>query len=57
MKKISRRDVFVVASFVLIICCIDQLYMLFKYGNIKVETFVLTVFLTCLNVYFGFIEK
>ena len=57
IKKISKRDIFAVASFILIICCIDQLYMLCRYDNMNVETFILTIFLTGLNIYFGFIKK
>ncbi|RKI37997.1 hypothetical protein D7V86_23530 [bacterium D16-51] len=57
ISKISSRDVFVLTSFLLTICCIDQLYMMCRYGNIKIETFILTLFFTCLNIYFGFKAK
>lgn len=57
IKKISGKDVFALLSIVLILCCVDQLYMICKYKNISWETFGLTVFFTILNIYFGFIKR
>lgn len=57
IKKISGKDVFALLSIVLILCCVDQLYMICKYKSISWETFGLTVFFTILNIYFGFIKQ
>lgn len=57
IKQIVRKNIFIILSMILILCCADQLYMIEKYKNINLETFSLTIFLTVLNIYFGFVKK
>lgn len=56
-KSMNCKWIFEMLSIILIICCVDQLYMMRHYKNISMETFVMTVFFTVLNIYFGFFEK
>lgn len=56
ISKLFHKGVFVLLSIVMIICCFDQIYMIIKYKNISIETFVLTVFLTGISLYFGFFQ-
>lgn len=55
--KIVKKYGFKILSVVLILCSCDQLYMWMKYRNITTETFVLTLVLTALCMYFGFWNK
>ena len=54
LTKFLKKYVFKIMSIVLIVCSCDQFYMLMKYRNITTETFVVTLFLTGLCIYFGF---
>lgn len=57
ISKLFHKGIFVLLSIIMIICCFDQLYMMIKYKNISIETFVLTVFLTGISLYFAFFQK
>lgn len=57
LTKFVKKYVFKILSIVLIFCSCDQLYILMKYRNITTETFVVTLFLTGVCMYFGFFDK
>ena len=57
LSKFIQKDLFVILSIILIICMVDQLYMMMEYKNISKETFVLTSLLTGINIFFGFFNK
>ena len=56
LTKFVKKDIFVILSIVLILCVFDQLYMMIRYKNISIETFVLTLFLTAISTFFGFLK-
>ncbi len=55
--KFCSKIIFAILSIILIICCIDQVYMMHKYNNISIETLVLTMLFTGLSVYFAFFRR
>ena len=57
LSRFIKKDLFVILSIVLIICIVDQLYMMMEYKNISKETFIFTVLLTGISVFFGFFYK
>lgn len=57
LTRFVNKDVFEILSILLICCSCDQLYMLTKYRNITTQTFVVTLVLTALCIYFGFFDK
>lgn len=57
LSKFIKEDIFEILSIVLIVCLIDQLYMIIKYKNISIETFIFTVLLTGVSVFFTFLKK
>ncbi len=57
LSKFIQKDLFVILSIILIICIVDQLYMMMEYKNISKETFILTILLTGISVFFGFFNK
>lgn len=52
-----KKDLFVILSIILIICVIDQLYMMMEYKNISKETLIFTILLTGVSVFFGLKKK
>lgn len=52
LSKFIQKDLFVILSIILIICIVDQLYMMMEYKNISKETFILTSLLTGISVFF-----
>lgn len=56
-SKFFSKIIFVILSIILIICCIDQVYMMYKYNNISIETLFLTLLFTGLSIYFAFFRR
>ena len=42
---------------ILIVCVVDQLYMMMEYKNISKETLIFTILLTGVSLFFGFLKK
>ena len=57
LSRFMKKDLFVILSIILIICVIDQLYMMMEYKNISKETLIFTILLTGVSVFFGFFKK
>jgi hypothetical protein len=57
LSRFIQKDLFVILSIILIICVVDQLYMMMEYGNISKETLIFTILLTGVSVFFGFFKK
>ncbi len=57
LSKLCYKNIFALLSIVLIVCCLDQLYLIFRYKTVSAETFILTILFTGINIYFGFIRK
>lgn len=57
LSRFIQKDLFVILSIILIICIVDQLYMMMEYKNISKETFIFTIFLTGISAFFGFFYK
>lgn len=57
LSKFIKENIFEILSIVLIVCLIDQLYMIIKYKNISIETFIFTVLLTSVSAFFTFLKK
>lgn len=53
LSRFMKKDLFVILSIILIICVIDQLYMMMEYKNISKETLIFTILLTGVSVFFG----
>lgn len=55
MKAVNflKKNLFVIMSVILILCVIDQIYMLIRYKNISIETLFLTLCIAALNIYFA----
>ena len=57
LSRFMQKDLFVILSIILIICVVDQLYMMMEYKNISKETLIFTILLTGVSVFFGFFKK
>ena len=57
LSRFIQKKLFVVLSIILIICTVDQLYMMMEYKNISKETFIFTILLTGISVFLGFFNK
>ena len=57
LSRFIQKNLFVVLSIILIICTVDQLYMMMEYKNISKETFIFTILLTGISVFLGFFNK
>lgn len=57
LSRFMKKDLFVILSIILIICVIDQLYMMMEYKNISKETLIFTILLTGVSVFFGLKKK
>lgn len=57
LSRFIKKDLFVILSIILIICVIDQSYMMMEYKNISNETLIFTILLTGVSVFFGFLKK
>ncbi len=57
LSRFIQKNLFVVLSIILIICTVDQLYMMMEYKNISKETFIFTSLLTGISVFWGFLNK
>lgn len=57
LTKFIKQDLFVILSVVLIICVIDQLYMMMEYQNVSKETLLFTILLTGVSLFFGFFRR
>ena len=55
--KFIQKNLFVLLSVVLIVCVIDQLYMMMEYKNVSKETLFFTILLTGVSLFFGFFKK
>ena len=47
------KNIFLILSMILILCLIDQIYLMIKYKDQNIETFFLTLCLTGLNIYWA----
>lgn len=47
------KNIFLIMSMILILCLIDQIYLMIKYKDQNIETFFLTLSLTGLNIYWA----
>ena len=57
LSRFMQEALFVILSFILVICVVDQLYMMMEYKNISKETLIFTILLTGVSVFFGFFKK
>ncbi len=57
LSRFVQKDLFAILSIILIVCVVDQLYMMMEYKNISKETLIFTILLTGVSVFFGFLKK
>ena len=57
LSRFVQKDLFAILSIILIVCVVDQLYMMMEYNNISKETLIFTILLTGVSVFFGFLKK
>lgn len=57
LSKFINKYLFEILAIILIICLIDQLYMMMEYKNISKETLAITILLAGINIFFGFFKK
>ena len=52
-----QKNLYVILSIILIICAIDQIYMMMEYKNISKETLFFTILLAGVSIFYGFFRK
>lgn len=57
LTSFLNKYIFKIMSIILIVCVINQIYMLTKYNNISKETFFITLFFTGICVFWGFLKN
>lgn len=57
LSKFVNKYVYEIFSIILILCVVDQIYMMLRYKNISIETFIITLVFAAINIYFGFLHK
>lgn len=57
LSRFIQKDLFAFLSVILIICVIDQLYMMMEYKNVSKETLIFTILLTGVSVFFAFLKR
>ena len=57
LSKFVNKYVYEIFSIILILCVVDQIYMMLRYKNISIETLIITLVFAAINIYFGFLHK
>ncbi len=57
LSKFVNKYVYEIFSVILILCVVDQIYMMLRYKNISIETLIITLVFAAINIYFGFLHK
>ena len=57
LSKFINKYLFEILAIILIICLIDQLYMMMEYKNISKETLAITILLAGINIFLDFSKK
>lgn len=57
LSKFINKYLFEILAIILIICLINQLYMMMEYKNISKETLAITILLAGINIFLDFSKK
>ena len=57
LSKFVNKYVYEIFSIILILCVVDQIYMIMTYKNISIETLIITLVFAAINIYFAFLYE